>query len=89
MNMCTAPLETFSSFCRRYHSLLLITFCSCLLSSIKTARTFEAETDNTSDNLPIQMTLNFTVNDNFACCDGNPSVPRKRPKLNGPNFHLK
>ena len=48
-------------------TLLLITFCACLLSSIKTAATFEVHLDNTSHYRPIQTSL-FC---NFALCDGN------------------
>ena len=38
--------------------------------SIESAKTFEADSDNTSDHLSIQMTLNFTMNDNSASYDG-------------------
>ena len=54
-------------------TLLLITFKFvpiCLLSSTESAKTFEADPDNTSDHLPIQVTLNFTMNGNSASYDG-------------------
>ena len=52
MNMCTGPLETFNSFCGRHHSTLDDIFVpNCLLSSIESAKTFEASLDNTSDHL--------------------------------------
>ena len=76
MNMCTGPLEKFSSFCGRHHSPLDYIFVpNCQLKHLKSAetfesaKTFEADPDNTSDHLPIQMTLNFTVNDNSASYD--------------------
>ena len=56
MNMCTGHLETFDSFCGRHHSTLDYIFVpNFLLSSIESGRTFEADPDNTSDHLPIQM----------------------------------
>ena len=88
MNMCTGPLETFNSFCGRYHTTLDYIFVpNCLLSSITSAKTFEADPDNTSDHLPIQLTL--IINYNFASCAGNSQRSKKSPKLNGLNFHLK
>ena len=56
---------------------------NCLLSSITSAKTFDADPDNTSDYLPIQLTLN--INYNFASCAGNSQRSKKKPKLNGPN----
>ena len=56
--------------------------------NIESAKTFEADPDNNSDHLPIQMTLNFTMNDNSASYDEDPSVLRKSPKFFCPNFHL-
>ena len=61
---------------------------NCLLSSTESAKTFEADPDNTSDHRPIQMTLNFTMNGNSASYDGDTNVLRKSPKFFGPNFHL-
>ena len=89
MNMFYGPLETFNSSCGRHHSTLDYIFVpNCLLSSTESTKTFEADSDNTSDHLPIQMTLNFTMNDNSASYDKIPSVLRKSPKFFGPNFHL-
>ena len=80
MNMCAGPLETFNSFCGRYHTTLDYTFVpNCLLSSITSAKTFEADFDNTSDHLPIQLTL--TINYNFASCAGNSQRSKKKPKI--------
>ena len=87
MNMCAGPLETFNSFCGRYHTALNIFVPNCVSSSITSAKTFEAYPDNTSDHLPIQLTL--TINYNFASCGGNSQRSKKSSKLNGLNFHLK
>ena len=89
MNMYDRRFETFNSFCGRHHSTLDYIFVpSCLLSSIESAKTFEADPDNTSDHLPIQMTFNFTMNDNSASYDGDPQCSKKKSKLFGTNFHL-
>ena len=80
MNMCAGPLETFISFCRRYHTTLDYIFVpNCLLSSIASAKTFEADPDNTSDYFPIQLTL--TINYNFASCAANSQRSKKKPKM--------
>ena len=45
MNMCAGPLETFNSFCGRCHTTVkpdYIFVPICLLSSITSAKTFEA-----------------------------------------------
>ena len=87
MHMCAGPLETFNSFCRRYHTTLDYIFVpNCLLSSITSAKTFEADPDNTSDHLPIKLTLTINI---LHLVLEILSVPRKSPKLNGLNFHLK
>ena len=80
MNMCAGPLETFNSFCGRYHSTLDYIFVpNCLISSITSAKTFEADPDNTSDHLPIQLTL--TINYNLASRTGNSQRSKKKPKI--------
>ena len=87
MNMCAGPLETFSSFCGRYHTTLDYIFVpNCLLSSIMSAKTFKADPDNTSDHLPIQLTL--TINYNFASCAGNSQSSKKKPKIKWSKFSL-
>ena len=73
MNMRARPLETFNS-------LLLITF------SITSTKTFKADPDNTSDHLPIQLTL--TINYNFASCAGNSQRSKKMPKIKWSKFSL-
>ena len=89
MNMCTGPLETFNSFCRRHHTTLDYIFVpNCLLSGIESAKTFEADPDNTSDHLLIQMTLNFTMNDNSASYDGDPQCSKKKSKFFWSKFSL-
>ena len=89
MNMCTGPLEEFNLFCGRHHNTLNYIFVpNCLLSSIESAKIFEVDPDNTSDHLPIQMTLNFTMNDNSTSYDGDPQCSNKKSKFFGPNFHL-
>ena len=59
-----------------------------MLSSIESAKTFEADPDNTSDHLPIQMTLNFTINDNSASYDGDPQCSKKKSKIFWSKFSL-
>ena len=59
---------------------------NCLLSSIASAKTFEADPDNTSDHLPIQLTLN--INYNFASCAGNSQRSKKKPKIKWSKFSL-
>ena len=87
MNMCAGPLETFNSFCGRYHSTLDYIFVpNCLISSITSAKTFEADPDNTSDHLPIQLTL--TINYNFASRTGNSQRSKKKPKIKWSKFSL-
>ena len=71
MRMCTGPLETFNSCCGRFHSTLdYIFFPDCLLSSIKLAKTFNDDVDNTFDHLPIQLKLCYTGSDSVSTCDG-------------------
>ena len=87
INMCAGPLETFNSFCGRYHTTLNYIFVpNCLLSSITSAKAFEADPDNTSDHLPIQLTL--TINYNFASCAGNSQRSKKKPKIKWSKFSL-
>ena len=70
MRMCTGPLETFNSYCGRFHSTLNYIFLpNCLLSSIKLAAKFDDDVDNTSDHLPIQVKLCCTVSDSVSTCD--------------------
>ena len=56
--------------------------------SIESAKTFKADSDNTSDHLPIQMTLNFTMNDNSASYDGDPQYSKKKSKIFWSKFSL-
>ena len=58
------------------HTNLNIFVPNCLLGSITSAKTFEAYPDNTSDRLPIQLTL--TINYNFASCGGNSQRSKKK-----------
>ena len=89
MNMCTGPLETFNSFCGRRHSTLDYIFVpNCLLSSTESAKTFEANPDNTPEHLPIQMTLNFAMNDNSALYHGDPQCSKKKSKIVWSEFSL-
>ena len=74
MRMCTEPLKTFNSYCRRFRSTLDYIFLpNCSLNSIKLAKTFDDDVDNTSDHLPIQLKLCYTVNNSVtkapATCD--------------------
>ena len=89
MNMCAGPLEAFNSFCGRCHTTVkpdYIFVPICLLSSITSAKTFEAYPDNTSDYLPIQLTL--TINYNFASCGGNSQRSKKKLKIKWSKFSL-
>ena len=89
MNLCTGPLETFNSFCGRHHSTLDYIFVpNCLLSSIESAKTFEANPDNTFHHLPIQITLNFTMNDNSASYNGDLQCSKKKSKIFWSKFSL-
>ena len=88
MNMCIGPLEKFSCCC-----VVVMNMCvgpletlNCLLSSITSAETFKADPDNTSDHLPIQLTL--TINYNFASCAGNSQRSKKKPKIKWSKFSL-
>ena len=48
MRMCSGPLNTFNSYCGRFHSTIDYIFLpNCLLSSIKFAKTFDDDIDNT------------------------------------------
>ena len=71
-----------------YSTLDYIFVPNCLLSSIESAKTFEADSDNTSDHLPIQMTLNFTMNDNSASYDGDHPCSEKKYKIFWSKFSL-
>ena len=50
------------------------------------AKTFKADPDNTSDHLPIQLTL--TINYNFASYAGNSQHSKKKPKIKWSKFSL-
>ena len=91
MNMCTGPLETFNSYCGRFDSTLdYIFLLNCLLSNIKLAKTFDDNVDNTSDHLPIQLKLCYTVSDSVSTCDDYSKDSRSKLKIHsGQNFHLK
>ena len=70
MRMCTGPLETFNSYCGRFHSTPDYIFLpNCLLSSIKLAKTFDDDVDNTSDHLPIRLKLCYTVSGSVSTYD--------------------
>ena len=87
--MCAGPLETFNLFFGRCHTTVkpdYIFVPICLLSSITSAKTFEAYPDNTSDYLPIQLTL--TINYNFASCGGNSQRSKKKLKIKWSEFSL-
>ena len=69
MRMYAGPLKTFNSCCGRFHSTLDYIFLpNCSLSSIKLGKTFD-DVDNTSDHLPIQLKLCYTVSDSVSTCD--------------------
>ena len=87
MNMCTGPLETFNSYCGRFHSTLDYIFLpNCLLSSIKLAKTFDDDVDNTSDHLPIQLKLCSTVSDSVSTCEESSKDSRSKLKIHLSKF---
>ena len=78
--MCAGP---FNSFCGRYHTTLDYIFVPNCLLYITSAKTFEADPDNTYS---IQLTL--TINYNFASCAGNSQCSKKKPKIKWSKFSL-
>ena len=93
MKMCPGPLEAFNSYCGRFcHSTLDYIFLpNCLLSSIKLAKTSDDDVDNTSDHLPIQQKLCYTVIlvTVFRHVTKAPRIRDQNRKYIGQNFHLK
>ena len=54
-------METYYSHCGRYHSTLDYIFLpNCLLDNILISKTFDLDTDNTSDHLPIQLNISYS-----------------------------
>ena len=88
MKMFPGPLETFSSNCDRFRSSLNYIFLpNCLLSSIKSAKTFDDDVDNTSDYLPIQLKLCYTVySDSVSACDESSKDSRSKLKIHWSKF---
>ena len=90
MKMCTVPLETFNSYCGRFHSTLDFIFLpNCLLSSIKFAKTFDEDVDSMSDHLPIQLKLHYTVSDSVLTCDEGSRDSRLKLKIHWSKFPYK
>ena len=82
MKMCTGPLETFNSYCGRFRSTLDYIFSRhCLQNSIKSAKTFDDDVDNTSDHLPIQLKFCYTVSDSVSTCDESSKDSRSKLKI--------
>ena len=76
-----------NSCCGRFHSTLDYFFLpSCLLSSIKIAKTFDDDVDNTSDHLPIQLKLCYTVSDSVSKCDEGSKDSRSKLKIRWSRF---
>ena len=87
MKMCTGQLETFNSYCGRFHSTLDYIFLpNCLLSSIKLAETFDDDVDNTSDHLPIQLKLCYAVSNSVSTCDEGSKDSRSKLKIHWSKF---
>ena len=87
MKMCTGPLETFNSYCGRFHSTLDYIFLpNCLLSSIKLDKTFDDNVDDTSDHLPIQLKSCRTVSDSVSICDEGSKDSRSKLKIHWSKF---
>ena len=86
---CGGPTDTFFSLCGRYRSTLDYIFVpNCLFNEIRSAKTFDLCTENTSDPLPIMVKLNqrefpdctTTVSDEWSIAFG------KRPKIQWSKF---
>ena len=58
----------------------------CLLSSIKLAKTFDDDVDNTSDHLPIQLKLCYTASDSILICDEGSKDSRSKLKIHLSKF---
>ena len=87
MKMCIGPLEIFNSYCGSFHSTLDYIFLpNCLLSSVKLAKTFDDDVDNTSDHLPIQLKLCYTVSDSVSTCDEGFKDSRSKLKIHWSKF---
>ena len=87
MKIYTGPLETFNSYCGRFHSTLDYIFLpNCLLSSVKLAKTFDNDVDNTSDHLPVQLKLCYTVGDSVSTCDEGSKDLRSKLKTHWSKF---
>ena len=54
---------------------------NCLQDSIKSAKTFDDDVDNTSDHLPIQLKLSYTVSDSVSTCDESSKDSRSKLKI--------
>ena len=87
MRMCSGPLETFNSYCGKFHSTLDYIFLpNCLPSSIKLPKTFDDDVDNTSDHLPIQLKLCYTASDSVLICDEGSKDSRSKLKIHWSKF---
>ena len=71
---------------------MLVIYCfrkgasDCLLSSIKLAKTFDDDVDNTSDHLPIQLKLCYTISDSVSTCDESFKDSRSKLKIHWSKF---
>ena len=59
---------------------------NCLLNSIKLAKTFNDDVDNTSDHLPIQLKLSYTVSDSVSTCDEDSKDSRSKLEIHWSKF---
>ena len=87
-------LGSFLLFCRFSCLLYLLknkftlvpqTF-SWILSSIKSAKTFDDNVDNTSDHLPNQLKMCYTVSDSVSTCDESSKDSRLKLKIHWSKF---
>ena len=59
---------------------------NCLQNSIKSVKTFDDDVDNTSDHLPIQLKLCYTVSDSVSTCDESSKDSRSKLKIHWSKF---
>ena len=62
LSSCNGPVKTFVSHCGRFRSTIDYIFVpNFLLNKVITAKTFEMLPDNTSDHVPVQLYLNYSL----------------------------
>ena len=83
------PLETFVSHCGRFKSTIDYIFLpNYLLDGILSSKVFEQTIDNTSDNLPVKLEINYSVNSCAALSVDNSSNTGVRDKIRWSKFTM-